>query len=174
VFSGAYLLPFILHRYIRPAPVMGRAALAGCGLLFAVAVHSKATQASYFVPYYDKAAVLATYPEESLTLAATDCGILGYFSRQHVINLDGLTSSWDLQRVLADGTLAGWLAGHGLNAYVGPPAPVDGLAVLHARAGLASPPRALPVRVEPMSRKQPSADGVEVYRVTAAHHGFPQ
>jgi hypothetical protein len=174
VFSGAYLLPICLERYgARIAPIPERAlALAGyaaCALLLALSVRSKITQPNGFLVEYDQAAVLASFPEDSLVLAASDCGILGYFSGQRVINLDGLTNSWDFQTALAEDRLAPWLADHGFNAYVtSPSTPVErGMAPLEARAGLNSAPQTLQLRVEPMAAATRAPAGIAVWRVTA-------
>jgi hypothetical protein len=171
VFSGAYLLPWCVERYGTAWTGLSRRALirasaAGCLLLFVVSAHSKITTLSpKSIADYDRALALAAYPEGSLTLAATDCGILGYFSRQRIMNMDGLTNSWEFQAALADGRLAHWLGERGLNAYVGPPDPDSGAVVVHTRAGVASAPRTLRVRVEPMGRGRVSPTP-RVYRVT--------
>ena len=127
VFSGAYLLPAYLEHYGGEWAGISRRALARwslavCLALLAISARSKLTSPSSFVGHYDRAMTLASFPEDSLVLAATDCGILGYFSRQRVINLDGLTNSWDFQQALAEDRLAGWLTDRGVNAYVSPPA----------------------------------------------------
>lgn len=170
MFSGAYLIPFAIARYAdwtglsRPALV--RWSVAACVLLLTVSAHSKLTNSSYFVGAYDKAMALAAHPEGSLVLAATDCGILGYFSRQRVMNLDGLTNSWAFQAALAEGRLGTWLTDRGLNAYVAPPVPEGGMVLLHARAGLASEAQAVRVRVEPFEAHLRSSEVAHVYQVT--------
>ncbi|HXD17262.1 MAG TPA: hypothetical protein VN654_09605 [Vicinamibacterales bacterium] len=172
VLSGAYLLPVCLERYgtgwlkipERPLKLSG---VALCALLLAQSVYSKITQPNGFLVQYDQAAVLATFPEDSLVLAANDCGILGYFSRQHVINLDGLTNSWGFQTALADDRLGPWLIDLGFNAYVTPASAAieGGTVALETRAGLRSPPRTLRLRVEPMPGAPRLASGIGVWRV---------
>ena len=170
VFSGAYLLPVCLERYAvtwtgLSRRTLARWSLAACLILLAISLRSKITSPSFFVGAYDKATALASFPEDSLVLAATDCGILGYFSRQRVITLDGLTNSWDFQNALAEDRLAEWLADRGVSAYVGPPAPNDGVAFLAARAGLSSAPQTLRLRVAPMPGVSPASGGATVWRV---------
>jgi hypothetical protein len=171
VFSGAYLLPFGIQRYA-PAwngtsrSTLTRLSVAVCLGLLVVSAHSKLTKPSYFVGAYDKAMALAAYPERSLVLAATDCGILGYFSGQHVMNLDGLTNSWDFQTALATGRLGIWLKERGLNAYVAPPGPDGRIVLIHTRAGLGSAAQTIRVEVEPLKAETGSANGGRVYAVT--------
>ena len=172
VFSGAYLLPVCLERYGavwtgRSRPALARWCLAVCLVIFAISARSKITSPSFFVGAYDKAQTLASFPENSLVLAATDCGILGYFSRQRVINLDGLTNSWDFQQALADDRVPGWLTDRGVNAYVAPPPVEDGVALLSTRAGLSSSPRTLRLHVEPIRAVSPASADIAVWRVTA-------
>lgn len=172
VFSGGYLLPLCLERYGAmwaglPRRGLARSSLTVCLMLLAASAYSKSSSPSYFVGAYDKAMVLASFPEDSLVLAATDCGILGYFSRQRVINLDGLTNSWDFLRALDDDRLAVWLSARGLNTYVAPPLPEDGKALLYTRAGLSSPPQTLSIHVEPMYGTAPSSGTIALWRVTA-------
>jgi len=174
VLSGAYLLPVCLERYgagwlkipERPLKLSGAAL---CALLLAQSVHSKVTQPNGFLVQYDQAAVLASFPEDSLVLAANDCGILGYFSRQRVINLDGLTSSWDFQSALAEDRLGPWLIDQGFNAYVtsASTAIEGGTVPVETRAGLRSPPRTLRLRIEPMPGAARLASGIGVWRVAA-------
>ena len=174
VFSGAYLLPTYLEHYGGEWAGISRRALARwslavCLALLAISAHSKLTSPSSFVGHYDRAMTLASFPEDSLVLAATDCGILGYFSRQRVINLDGLTNSWDFQQALAEDRLAGWLTDRGVSAYVSPPAPESGIALLTARAGLSSAPQTIRLHVEPMRDASPASStsgGIAVWRVT--------
>ena len=173
VLSGAYLLPVLLERYGArwtgmPERVLKRSAFAVCGLLLALSVRSKITQPNGFLPQYDQAAVLASFPEDSLVLAANDCGILGYFSHQRVINLDGLTNSWDFQTALAEDRLGPWLIDHGFNAYVssGSTAIEGGVVPLETRAGLQSAPRTLQLRLEPLPGAPPSGN-IRVWRVAA-------
>ncbi|MBI1388286.1 MAG: hypothetical protein GC154_07550 [bacterium] len=73
---------------------------------------------SEFVSSYDKALLLAEYPEGEFTFAASDCGILGCFSRQHWLDLDGLTLDYDFQDALREKRLPEWLQKKGMNAYV--------------------------------------------------------
>ena len=115
---------------------------------------------------YDKAMALAAYPERSLVLAATDCGILGYFSGQHVMNLDGLTNSWDFQTALATGRLGTWLEQRGLNTYVAPPVPEGGIVLLHTRAGLGSAAQVVRVRGEALKATIGSPNDPRVYALT--------
>jgi hypothetical protein len=105
----------------------------------------------------------------STPLAANDCGILGYFSRQRVINLDGLTSSWDFQTALAEDRLGPWLIDQGFNAYVtsASTAIEGGTVPLETRAGLRSAPRTLRLRIEPMPGAARLASGIGVWRVVA-------
>ena len=68
VFSGAYLIPFAIERYVLAwtrlsSVAMTRWSLAGCFLLLGVSAHSKVTQPSYFTGSYDKALALAAYPK---------------------------------------------------------------------------------------------------------------
>ena len=89
-----------------------------------------------------------------------------------MINLDGLTNSWDFQQALAEDRLAGWLTDRGVNAYVSPPAPQGGMALLTARAGLSSAPQTIRLHVEPMRDASPAAPtaptsgGIAVWQVT--------
>ena len=172
VFSGAYLLPVCLEHYGVVWTGLSRRTLArwtlgACLVFLVISARSKMTSPSFFVGAYDKALTLASFPENSLVLAATDCGILGYFSRQRVINLDGLTNSWDFQQALADDRVAGWLTDRGVNAYVAPPAVEDGVALLITRAGLSSTPRTLRLHVEPIRPVSPASGDIAVWRVTA-------
>lgn len=153
-----------------------RLSLAACVVLLAVSAHSKLTKPSFFVGAYDKAMALAVYPERSLVLAATDCGILGYFSGQHVMNLDGLTNSWDFQTALTNRRLRTWLGERGLNAYVAPPVPDGGVVLMHSRAGVGSPGQVVRVEVEPLDATVPSSGEIRVYGVTTietAETDFP-
>lgn len=73
---------------------------------------------SEFIAAYDNALALAELPENEYTFADSDCGILGFFSRQRWLNMDGLTLDFSFQQALRDDTLPQWLREHGLNAYV--------------------------------------------------------
>jgi hypothetical protein len=171
VFSGGYLLPFCMERYGAlwagiPRRLLAWSSLAVCLVLFAVSARSKLSSPSYFVGAYDKAMVLASFPEDSLVLAATDCGVLGYFSRQRVINLDGLTNSWDFLRALDEDRLGEWLSARGLNTYVAPPLPDERKVLIYTRAGLSSPAQTLSLHVEPMSGTSTPSGPIAVWRVT--------
>jgi hypothetical protein len=171
VFSGAYLIPLCMNRYGRAWPggsrgILAKTGLAVCLILLAVSVRSKIGGPSFIVAAYDKAMVLSSYPEGSLVLGATDCGVLGYFSHQHVINLDGLTNSWEFLEALEHHQVAGWLRARGLNAYVAPPAPEGSVASLHIRAGLTAPPGILSVRVQPLESPAEAFARIGVWRIT--------
>ena len=173
VLSGAYLLPACLERYGGwtriPERALKLSGFALCGLLLALSVRSKITQPNGFLVQYDQAAVLASFPEDSLVLAANDCGILGYFSRQRVINLDGLTNSWDFQTALAEDRLGPWLLDRGFNAYVSSASTTveRGVVPLETRAGVQSAPRTLQLRIEPMRAAPEAPRSIGVWRVTA-------
>lgn len=68
--------------------------------------------------WYDKAVWMAACSPTSSVFAATDCGILGYFSERSVINLDGLTCGFELQHAIRDNRLAAYLGSLGLNSAV--------------------------------------------------------
>jgi len=176
VFSGAYLWPVCLERYGTTWTGISRRALTRVGLVACVAlvvlsVRSKITQPSGFLGAYDQATTLASFREDSLVLGASDCGILGYFSHQRVINMDGLTNSWDFQQALAEHRLAPWLTDRGLNTYVTHATIDRDGAVLHARAGLSSPSQTLHLQVEPISSVSAPATGeIAVWRVTMIEH----
>ena len=171
VFSGAYLIPLCVNRYgsqwagvsLRMAVKTG---LAVCVILLAVSVRGKIGPPGFTVAAYDKALALSSYPEESLVLGATDCGVLGYFSHQHVINLDGLTNSWEFLDALEHHQAAAWLKARGLNAYVSPPAPEGSVVSLHVRAGLSAPAGVLSARVEPMTSVAAMPGRIGVWRIT--------
>jgi hypothetical protein len=171
VFSGAYLIPLCVNRYGRQwagasQRVAASACLAVCLLPLAVSVRSKVAGPSFIVAAYDQALVLSSYPEGSLVLGATDCGVLGYFSHQHVINLDGLTNSWAFLDAVEHHQVAAWLRTRGLNAYVSPPAPAGSVASLHVRPGLFAPAETLSVRVEPMMPTAATLGRIGIWRIT--------
>ena len=171
VFSGAYLIPLCVNRYGRrwggvSQQIVMKTSLAACVILLAVSARGKIGPPGFTVAAYDKALALSSYPEESLVLGATDCGVLGYFSHQHVINLDGLTNSWDFIDALEHQQMAGWLRARGLNAYLSPPAPEGSVAWLHLRAGLSAPAGILSVRVEPMTSAAATLGPIGVWRIT--------
>jgi hypothetical protein len=68
--------------------------------------------------WFDKAVWISQCSRKTAILAATDCGILGYFSQRSVINLDGLTGSFEFQEAMRDQRLASFLWGLGLNTAV--------------------------------------------------------
>jgi hypothetical protein len=142
--SGAVLLPLWLAHDPDAAP---RRAARGSRWLVAACLVAAAwvlgltwIKQVNFVQDYRVAKALAHVPPGRLIFAATDCGIRGSISRQHCLNLDGLTGSYEFQEALRDDRFVEWLRGVGLNASLGPVEHVPGsptaTATLLSRPGM--------------------------------------
>ena len=121
VVSGAILIPC----FIEEAPVIPRrfaayAAFAFTLIVLAVGVRGKVAKESKFTESYDLAMALSRLKPGAWTIAMTDCGIVGALGHQRVINLDGLTSSFEMQQALRRRQLGEWLTKVGLNGHVMP------------------------------------------------------
>ncbi len=129
----AFSLGILLPSYLRETHVVPRRWRNGVlGLICLVTfIHTSGEilfNRSEFVSAYDNAVALAEYDEYTYTFAYSDCGTLGYFSRQRWLNMDGLTLDFTFQDALREKRLAQWLTDHGLNAYVDydqPPLPTE-------------------------------------------------
>lgn len=103
-----------------------------------------------FAPVYDQARALAPMPANSVVLASSDCGALAYFSRQRVLNLDGLTAGGGFLEAIREDTFARWLQAQGLNGYIDiAQPPLREHAVLHTWPGLQGVGRAARVTLSP-------------------------
>lgn len=155
VFSGAWLIPEFLRlfasRFPRfPAAWSRRLAIAGCLLILAVTLRGKIVKSSQFVDSYDVAKALSTLPPDTIVFAATDCGILGSVSRQHCLNLDGLTNSFAFQESLQADRFADWLRGANLNTCLWMSvAPPPSRLTIFASPGIGHAGRSVVVDVSP-------------------------
>lgn len=118
-FSLGILLPEYM-RETRMVPRRWRAPVLGLACFVALTQTSGEIifNRSEFVSAYDNAMALAEYDEYTYTFAYSDCGTLGYFSRQRWLNMDGLTLDFTFQDALREKRLPQWLKEHGLNAVV--------------------------------------------------------
>lgn len=119
----AFSLGILLPAYLRETRIVprrwrnGLLALA-CLVAFTHTSGEIVFNRSEFVSAYNNATALAEHDEYAYTFAYSDCGILGYFSRQRWLNMDGLTLDFSFQEALRDKRLPQWLREHGLNAYI--------------------------------------------------------
>jgi len=128
-----------------------------------------------FVKDYRVAEVLAHLPPGRLVFAATDCGIRGSVSRQHCLNLDGLTGSYEFQEALRDDRFVEWLRRVGLNCCFGPvehvPASPTATTALWTRPGMNGVAREALLTVRWPAAYE--AAGVSVYTVLAIDRPDP-
>lgn len=100
-------------------PRRGCATLTALFLCTTIAtVADVSTRENKFAFYHDRSMMLAEYPQDMFTFAASDVGVLGYFSRQQWINLDGLTAGTGFHASLRDNRFAEYLRNAGLNAVI--------------------------------------------------------
>lgn len=107
----------VLRGYRRAAVIVTTVLLCSAGLGRALRNHDMSDQLLYISKVADR---LASYPEHSRIIALSDCGLLSVASGQRLVNLDGLTGSYDFQYALRDDRMAQWLKESGLNTYLYP------------------------------------------------------
>lgn len=120
VLSGAFLLPYLVeHEDIFKFSIKTkwRLAFIFSTIILVGNIHSQLTRMSSFVDSYNRALELTQYPVDSLIFPCHDCGILGSISKQHAINLDGLTNSFEYQQSLKDDYFTEWLKKTEINSY---------------------------------------------------------
>lgn len=178
-FSGAFLLPVILESITertteRTNRLLLVGVLVGCLLPAVYTVRTRLLRPAGMAPVYDRAMALRTFPENSLVFGEADCGVLGYFSNQHCINLDGLVGSYAFQDALRDDTLSAFLQDHGLNVAMeeGPLRDIPTLR-LQAEPGTHGVGRDVKLDVEPWVEKPVGPEGMRrnlaLYRVRGIH-----
>lgn len=106
-------------------------------------------------------------------IGSTDAGVVGYFSRHRVINLDGLVNSTVFYEHVKAGTVEAWMRDQGID-YLANALPAEGVEPCAELAGKMRLPSGFAGRCEVIHRDESFAAGVdEPYRFTVLDYTPP-
>ena len=78
---------------------------------------SETTSRNWTVTYHMNTLVMNRLLPEDSVIGSWDAGIIGYFSRFPVVNLDGLVNSYDYMHALKEGTMATFYQRYGITHF---------------------------------------------------------